>query len=83
MAVADINLQDTVRIPQEEEERNGGLNDSILDLSEVQLQERLDRQTNELENGRNAVDGNTNNPPTHTDHEGSERHQLLRETETQ
>ena len=70
-----INLQDTIQIPAEIQNEN--LNDSLLDLSEVQLQTRLDTRTN----GPDFEGGNEQNPPTHTDYEKSKHPQSPRSTE--
>ena len=57
-ALGAINLQDTIQVPPETQNEN--LNDSLLDLSEVQLQQHLDSQINEPD-----TEGVRQNPPTH------------------
>ena len=58
-ALGAINLQDTIQVPTETQNEN--LNDSLLDLSEVQLQQHLDSQTNEPD-----IDLDTENTETRT-----------------
>ena len=51
-AMADINLQETIRIPQEEEEQNDVFHDS---LTEAQWQQRLNEQLTETDLSQRAT----------------------------
>ena len=73
LAVADMNLQDTVRLPLDEEEQEEIFHDS---MTEEQWQQQMVVPTSGTEEGRAGQ-----YPPTHTDEEGERQPQLSRDTE--
>ena len=73
LAVADIDLQDTVRLPLEEDEREEMFHDS---MTEEQWKQQLGVPTSGTEESRAGP-----YPPTHTDHEKSKQPQSSQDAE--
>ena len=73
MAVSEMDLQDTVRIPLDEEEQEEIFHDS---MTEEQWKQQLGVPTAGIEESRAGQ-----YPPTHTDEEGERLPQLLRDAE--